>query len=64
MILKPFNFAQAQEAYLKDKWTPEFYEGVERMVGMKNKDIDRQIAEKVMGLTSEIIEDLCREKYV
>lgn len=32
MISKPFNFAKAQEAYLRDKWDLEFYNAVDRLV--------------------------------
>jgi len=32
MTHKPFNYANHQEANLRNAWTPEFYEGVERMV--------------------------------
>lgn len=32
MTSKPFDFAGAQEAYLRDKWGHEFYEGVETRV--------------------------------
>ena len=32
MTPKPFDYAEHQKATLRNVWTPEFYEGVERMV--------------------------------
>ena len=35
MTSKPFDFKQAQDDYLRERWTPEFYEAVDQAVKRK-----------------------------
>jgi len=51
MTHKPFDIAKANKDYLHDHWSPEFYNGVERMV----KEIARSVYRVKMDMQHYVI---------